>query len=268
MQVGTSCNDVAWEPTAGNGFDQELLDRYREYARLHLRLFPYVWTHALRMLADGRPIQRALGLAHPELGVHPNDIYLLGDALLVAPVVERGASDKTVSFPEGRWMHWLTGERFEGPGEQQVDAPLGRLPLFLRAGQLVPMLRPSIDALDATTDPARVDSYATDPGAVFVRALVDESAAFTLFDGGELALTVTGSGVSVSAESGAELKGAVYELLGASAPAGITRGGTTMTKHPDLATLLTAGDGWWHDATASVLWIALPAGKQQADVSF
>ena len=68
-----------------------MLDWYRTYARLHLRLFPVRWTYAQRLADDGRPIQRALGLAYPELGVHPTDTYLFGDDLLVAPVVERGA---------------------------------------------------------------------------------------------------------------------------------------------------------------------------------
>ncbi len=89
MQIGTSTNDVAWEPTPKNGFDQEMLGWYRSYTRLHLRLFPYIWTYAKRLKTDGRPIQRALGLAHPELGEHPDDTFLLGDSLLVAP--SRGA---------------------------------------------------------------------------------------------------------------------------------------------------------------------------------
>ena len=107
MQVGTSSNDVAWEPTAENGFDAEVLDLYRRYTRLHLRLFPYIWSYAKRLAEDGRPIQRAMGLAHPENSAHPNYDYLLGDHLLVAPVVERGRaagtsrSRKAISTPGG-----------------------------------------------------------------------------------------------------------------------------------------------------------------------
>ena len=90
MQIGTSTNDVAWEFDPETGFDAEMLDWYRIYVRLHLRLWPYEWTLARNIAEDGRPIQRPLGLQYPQLGEHPDDIYMFGDDLLVAPVLERG----------------------------------------------------------------------------------------------------------------------------------------------------------------------------------
>jgi alpha-D-xyloside xylohydrolase len=186
MQIGTSANDVAWELGGANGFDQEMLDSYRVYTRIHLRLFPYLWSYATRLASDGRPIARALGLAYPELGVHPDDVYLLGDAILVAPIVERGATERSVHFPAGRWVHWFSGEIFEGPGEQLVAAPLGQLPAFIAEAGLVPLLRPTIDTLAPTTDPARVDSYDDDPGLVYARGVAHGTASFALFDGGTL----------------------------------------------------------------------------------
>ncbi len=138
MQVGTNSNDVAWENTPLNGFDAEMLDWYRDFVRLHARLFPYEWTYAQRLATDGRPIQRALGLARPELGLHPPDVYFFGDHLLVAPVVERGARTRDVPFPPGRWVDWFTGEVLQGA--QTVDAPLQKLPLYLEEGGIVPLL--------------------------------------------------------------------------------------------------------------------------------
>ena len=256
MQIGTSSNDVAWEPTPENGFDAEVLDSYRVYTRLHLRLFPYLWSYATALLRDGRPIQRALGLAHPELGVHPNDIYLLGDALLVAPIVERGATSRTVTFPEGEWVHWFTGESVSGPGDRVIDAPLGRLPLFLRAGALVPMLRPTIDTLSPTTEPTRVDSYATDPGVLYVRAVAGHAASFSLFDGGSLAVE---DGVLRFAP-GADLdRGVMFELLGAAIPSAVEQDGVPLPEHASLAELEAATEGWFHDGNA--LWIKFTEGE-------
>jgi alpha-D-xyloside xylohydrolase len=114
MQIGTSTNDVAWETTEDNGFDEELLDVYREYTRLHLRLFPMLWSYAQALLQDGRPIVRALGLAYPELGVHPDDSYMLGDYLLVAPVIERGARERALVVPPGRFIHWFDDTSHRG----------------------------------------------------------------------------------------------------------------------------------------------------------
>ena len=154
MQVGTSGNSVPWEfRPEKEGFDQEVLDTYRIYARLHLRLFPYQWTYAKNLAVDGRPIQRPLGLAHPELGIHPSDTYLFGDHLLVAPVIVRDAVSRDVPLPPGRWLDWWDGTAYEGGMTHTVAAPLDRLPLFLASGGIVPMLRPTIDTISPVADP-------------------------------------------------------------------------------------------------------------------
>jgi alpha-D-xyloside xylohydrolase len=150
-------------------------------ARVHLRLFPYLWTYAKALVSTGRPIQRALGLAYPTLGVHPDDEYLLGDELLVAPVVTRGATSRTLTLPPGRWLDFWTGEAHDGPGPLTVPAPLETIPLFLREGALVPLLRPSIDTLLPATQ-AGVDSFAADAGVLTVR-VVPGAGALTLYDG-------------------------------------------------------------------------------------
>jgi alpha-D-xyloside xylohydrolase len=158
MQVGNGASTVPWEgdPRVEG---VAVVDVLREYARLHLRLAPYLWTWAARMTTDGRPIQRPLGLAYPSLGVHPDDTYLLGPDLLVAPVLDRGVRSRDVQIPEGGWIDWWTGARIDGPAVVHADAPLGRLPLYVRAGALVPMLGPAIDALEPTTEPERVESH-------------------------------------------------------------------------------------------------------------
>jgi alpha-D-xyloside xylohydrolase len=210
MQVGTSSNVVPWE-FERFGYSPAVLERYRRYARLHLRLWPYVWTYAMRLRDDGRPIQRALGLAHPELGLHPNDVYLLGDDLLVAPVVERGATRREVPLPPGGWIDWWTGERHEGGGAIVVDAPLDRLPLLLRAGGIVPLLRPTIDSLSPVADRDAVDSYATDPGVLYARAVPgDEPSSFDLFDGSRIEIDPGGR---VRFRAGAQFRaGALVEV--------------------------------------------------------
>jgi alpha-D-xyloside xylohydrolase len=253
MQIGTSTNDVAWELGGENGFDQESLDAYRFYTRLHLRLFPYLWSYATRLADDGRPIARALGLAYPELGVHPSDTYLLGDAILVAPVIERGATSRAVTFPPGRWVHWLTGESFEGPMEATVDAPLGTLPFFVHEDGLVPLLRPTIDALAPTTDTARVDSYATDAGVLWVRAVAGGSGSFELFDGGSVEQASEGGSSTLRVASGNELEsGAVFELMDADAPASVD-----VPEAAELAALEAAASGWYHDGAERVLYVKL-----------
>ncbi len=269
MQVGTSCNDVPWEATAENGFDQALLDRYRQYARLHLRLFPFLWSYAKRMLTDGRAIMRPLGLAHPELSAHPNDIYLLGDELLVAPVVSRGATTREVIFPEGTWVHWLTSERFDGPATHLVEAPIGRLPLFLKADAMVPLLRPNIDTLVATEQPDSVESYATSPGLLYVRAVAEQDSSFVLFDGGEIRQATSAGKSEIDYQAGDELsEGAMFELLGQRAPNTVEVDGKPVSTASDLASLEKAASGWYYDANEQRTWLKLPPPSSKATIGW
>ncbi len=65
--------------------------------------------------------------------------FLWGDDLLVAPVTREGATTWAVYLPAGVWYDFWTGARHAGPGGITVEAPLERLPLFVRAGAIIPM---------------------------------------------------------------------------------------------------------------------------------
>ncbi|MEQ1504365.1 MAG: TIM-barrel domain-containing protein [Myxococcota bacterium] len=261
MQIGTSSNDVAWEPTAENGFTADTLTWYRDYVRLHLRLWPYLWTYADAIArGEGRPVMRALGLAHPELGVHPGDTYLLGDHLLVAPVVVAGARERTVVFPAGRWIDWFRGEIHEA-GTETVSAALSELPLYLAEGGIVPLLRPTIDTLAPTTDPA-VDSYATDPGLLWARVFPGPTSSFTLFDGSRIDQQLDGGVVTVGFTAGAELsEGLVVELIGVPEPGAVAIDGVAIDP-VDAGGDPAVDGGWrWTEAIGGTLTVRIGPGQ-------
>ena len=218
MQLGNGARAVAWEPDPKTGFDSEMLGWYQRYTRLHLRLYAYEWSLLQNLVKDGRPIERPLGLVDPELGVHPNDEYMFGDDLLVAPIVERGATSRSVVFPDGRWIDFWTGEII--PGGQTIDrnAPLDTLPLFLRDGAIVPLLRPSIETLSPTTQPTLVDSFATTPGVLYARLVPSDPSTFTVFDGTVLS-SASADVVTISIAPGSLFHfGAVFRVDGLAAP--------------------------------------------------
>jgi len=263
MQIGTSTNDVAWEPTPANGFDAEMLDWYRIYTRLHLRLFPYAWSYAERLAEDGRPIMRALGLAHPELGVHPDDIYLFGDDLLVAPVVMREQREREVVFPPGDWIDWWTGEQLVGGQTLLVDAPLSKLPLYQRAGSVIPLLRPTIDTLSPTSVPEQVDSYATTPGVLYARVVPGAASVFSVYDRTQIGQALRGAEIEVTYSPGEEFRhGALVEIHPfRDAPDTIALDGEEALPEQDsLESLEQSPLGWtWDGAGQGKLYVKIPA---------
>jgi alpha-D-xyloside xylohydrolase len=91
-----------------------------------------------------------------------------------------------VPLPPGEWIDFWSESRVTGPGEITAAAPLGIIPVFVRAGALLPMLRPTIDTLSPVDDPLLVDSFASRAGPLWVRASAGDESAIRLYDGARL----------------------------------------------------------------------------------
>ncbi len=111
---------------------------------LRYRLLPYLYTAFWQCAQTGLPIVRPLLLAFQnDTATHTlDDQFTCGDAFLVAPVIEEGATRRPVYLPDGVWYDFWTDEPLSGPAHIEVEAPLERLPLFVRAGSVVPMAPP------------------------------------------------------------------------------------------------------------------------------
>jgi len=136
------------------------VDTFRRHADLHLRLAPYLWRLAETAHRTGVPPIRALLLDFPE---HREswqiaDQYLLGPDLLVAPVHQPGARERSMWFPPGEWVGWWDGRRITGPAWLTVPGPLGRIPLYQRAGTSIPLATQADRRLDAL-DGAAVEHH-------------------------------------------------------------------------------------------------------------
>lgn len=117
-------------------FDEETVDLHRASLQLRAAAEPLIhqlWEEAVR---TGIPFNRPMWLVEPEWpGVGEIDQqWMLGDDVLIAPVVTEGATSKQVFFPRGCWQRPETGERYEGPVEEVVAAPIHQLPYFFRCG--------------------------------------------------------------------------------------------------------------------------------------
>lgn len=113
-----------------------------EYDRLRYRLMPYIYSLAWKVTSQDYTIMRPLVMDFRSDGKTWNDgtQFMFGPALLVNPVVEAGATRRSVYLPkDANWVNFWTGEPERGGQTIEVDAPLNRIPLFVRAGSIVPM---------------------------------------------------------------------------------------------------------------------------------
>ena len=112
-------------------YSSEIQQNFRKYTHLRMRLFPYLYTYALKSCLTG--VKMIRGDADHELQ------YLLGEEILVAPVCEKGAVTRQVYLPGGTWIDPDSGKEFRGGREVVLDAPVQKLPMLIRKGAIIPM---------------------------------------------------------------------------------------------------------------------------------
>ncbi|MBC7233360.1 MAG: glycoside hydrolase family 31 protein [Chloroflexi bacterium] len=127
----------AQEPWA---YGEPYLSLNRNAVEWRYRLLPYLYTATWQCAQNGLPIARPLVLAYPEdERTHAlDDEFLCGDALLVAPICEPQATSREVYLPAGNWFDFWTDEQHRGQKTIRVAAPLERIPVFVRAGTVLP----------------------------------------------------------------------------------------------------------------------------------
>lgn len=122
-------------------FSKEVVDIYRKYVELHYRFLPYIYDLLYKGEQNGLPVMRPLVLHYEDdkETYNLNGEFLIGENLLVAPVVEQGATKKMVYLPEGNWYDYWTGQKYEGKQYMIVDAPIDHCPIYVKEGSILPM---------------------------------------------------------------------------------------------------------------------------------
>lgn len=111
------------------------------YIQLRYRMLPYLYSLACKTYHEDYSIMRGLAMdfADDPKTYEINDQYMLGPSLLVSPITSKGVTSRTVYLPKGTtWYNFYTGEKFEGGQEINAAAPFERIPVFVRAGSIVP----------------------------------------------------------------------------------------------------------------------------------
>jgi alpha-D-xyloside xylohydrolase len=135
MEVMSSYNFGPWD------YGDEALRIFRRYSVLHMSLFPYRYAAAQEGARDGLSMMRSLLLMHqddPDARAAETEYYF-GPDLLVAPVLGP-VTQRAVYLPEGEWVDYWSGKQIAGRQTIAVDAPLDRLPLYVRSGAILPKI--------------------------------------------------------------------------------------------------------------------------------
>jgi alpha-glucosidase len=122
-------------------FGEPFTSIIRNYLRLRYQLMPYLYSLAWEISQNGHPFVRPLFWNAPEQAAlrQIDDEFMLGENLLIAPLLEEGQSRRTVSLPPGCWSSLWDEQVYSGPGEVQIECGLKNIPILVRQGSLLPM---------------------------------------------------------------------------------------------------------------------------------
>ncbi|MFJ9812272.1 NPCBM/NEW2 domain-containing protein [Streptomyces sp. NPDC101158] len=259
----------------------------RASLKLHEALLPYIYSHAQQATRTGLGLARPLVVEYPDDPVAASDAakyeFLSGEDFLVAPVYRDAVERDGIYLPKGTWIDHANGRTYEGPVNlDHYSAPLDTLPLFVRAGAVVPMW------------PGGIRSY-TDrrPGDPLAWDVYPQGrSSFDLYeDDGVTREHRTGRSATQRAEVRAPERGAgdVTVRIGPStgdytgkaaarpyrftvhtgdAPGSVTLGGRALPRLTSKAAFEAAGQGWWYDREDRGGVVQVKTAAQRTDRAF
>lgn len=245
----------------------------RHSIELRYRLMPYLYNVFHQSAETGLPVMRALLLDYPDdpRAVETQDEFLIGDDLLVAPVLKDGEAARRVYMPKGEWYDFWSRRRYDGPAEIRVKAPLDSIPLFARGGAVIPTQQVVEYTDQAPINPLTLEIFPQ--GDTSRDYYEDDGLTYDYRHGAYLRQTfnVKAGGSRISVETSAR-KGAYQpperalefrihsELC---APHQVETGGQPLTQVDSAQKLDEAGAGWWFDEHSGAVLIKVrdnPAG--------
>lgn len=166
-----------------DGYDQEpwrfgkyYEDIIRKYLKLRYQLLPFLYTTLEEAHQTGVPLFRPLLLNYQDDANTYNldDEFMIGNDLLVAPIVKPDVTRRLVYLPRGTWYDYWTNKKYEGGTMISVDAPLETVPMFVRAGAIIPT-GPEMNYIgQKPIDPITFNIYPDENGSASVTLYEDD----------------------------------------------------------------------------------------------
>jgi oligosaccharide 4-alpha-D-glucosyltransferase len=152
-------DNIAPEPVFHKGKTKDIL---RTYVELRYAMLPYNYSLAFENSMTGMPLMRPMFFEdEADLSlIDEKDQYFWGDALLVKPITQANQKEVSVKLPKGAWFNFWSDERYEGDKTITLPTDIKLLPVFARAGAIIPMTVPVLSTKDYSTKALDLHYYA------------------------------------------------------------------------------------------------------------
>jgi len=154
-------SEIRWKNKEPWEYGEEYTDINRKTINLRYRFLPYIYNTMAEASVTGIPPMQPLAFAFPAEGrlLYQDDVFMFGPSLLVAPVLDDGLRKRGVELPRGTWYDFWSDSSYDGGRRIDIDAPLDRLPIFVRAGAIVPQQQVLQYSDEAPIDPLTFSIY-------------------------------------------------------------------------------------------------------------
>ncbi len=256
-----------WNVQARTG-DTSVVPTFAKFANVRMNLVPYLYTEADDSASTGVPMMRAMSLAFPgdATAATYDQQYLFGSQLLVAPITTQGQTVKDVYLPAGEWYDFWNGGRALGDGVKPYYAATDSIPVYARAGAVIPLNLNDAYELGGTIG-NDVEAY---DNLVF-RIYPSASSTYDYFEDAadaHRAIAVTSDRVArtVSISAPALTTAATYQVSGTK-PTAVAVGGSALTEVGSVAALAAASTGWFWDAVQQLTSIKVAASTSARTIA-
>jgi alpha-D-xyloside xylohydrolase len=248
------------------GYGAEALANYQFFARLHTRLFPYIYTYAKQSSETGLPILRPLVLVNQSdsktLGVQ--HAYHFGNEFLVAPIVVLNANSRQVYLPAGNWVDFWTSAAHSGG--QTITWTSGnrmQFPLYVREGAIVPLLPENVQTLCDANYVNNAAIAAAKQDLAFLIYPGGGTSQFKVYDQTQIQCELSGAARLITLNSIA--RPLALQVSGTE-PSDVTLNRSSLPKRTTVAEFEASSTGWRFDPAGRFVFIKFPHAGGSAEV--
>ncbi|GAB3676329.1 hypothetical protein GCM10028856_34310 [Halopiger thermotolerans] len=257
-------------------FGEDIEEISKRYLRLRYRLLPYLYNEFREASETGKPVQQPLvfHFQEDERARDVDDQFMFGDDLLIAPVLEAGATAREVYLPDGeQWVDYWSGESYDGGQTLTVDAPLDHLPIFVRTDSILPMREVQQYTGEQPLTTLVLDAYVDDEATY---SFYEDDGESRAYEDGEYNVTdftvsaTPGGVVTFEHESVArnyedsQLSSYVLQLDRSEAPRKVQAASTKYEAVDDAATVKAEPETFTYSESKDAVLVHVPADEDKA----